>query len=324
MNSRIYTSIYQLKNITKLEEIETWRSNIYNFPVKHSPKHEKQFKNLPEKDKNYKYSWNYIGLVQKLPVAVNEKEISFIEATAEIEYAKRKIFDENKQFLPKEDRVNTEIIQVIFFELDGKFYVIIQESKQKHIDRILELIGPRYLETSGWILSENLFNWLFYLFAEKNGIITPKMSISSISGFTGMVSDNENIVSSKSMKTMKLIATKAFISTGGILNEVSMILKDDDNCSICCRLDNQCRSVVSVSDSKRFTRTNGLDEGEDFVLYIYTYLIPLLRDKFLQDKQNFTTDKKQKFAKKIGIEVIDDIMKENNIKTSELLTNKTK
>lgn len=324
MNSRIYTSIYQLKNIAKLEEIGPWISNTHKSPVKHSKKHEEAFKKLSDDEKNYIYRWNYIGPVQKLPVVVNGEEISFIEATAEIEYAKRRIFDENKQFLRKKDRVNTEIIQVIFFELDGEFYVIVQESKQKHIDRILKLIGSNYLEGPNWMLSGDLFNWLFYLFAEKNGVITSKMSISSISGFTGMVSDNENIVSSKSMKTMKLIATKAFISTGGILNEVSIILRDDDNCSICCRLDNQCRSVVSVSESKRFTSPNGLSESENFLLYIYTYLIPLLREKFLQDKQNFTTDKKQKFAKKIGIEVIDDIMKENNIKPSELLVNKAK
>ena len=324
MNSRIYTSIYQLKNITELKEINPWISNTYKSPVKHSKRHEEAFKRLPNNEKNYIYSWNNIGSIQKLPVVINGEEISFIEATEEIEYAKRRIFDENKQFLRKKDRVNTENVPAIFFKLNGKFYLIVQESKQKHIDRVLELIGSNYLEGPSWMLSGDLFNWLFYLFAEKNGVITSKMSISSISGFTGMVSDNENIVSSKSMKTMKLIATKAFISTGGILNEVSIILRDDDNCSICCRLDNQCRSVVSVSESKRFTSPNGLNEGENFVLYIYTYLIPLLREKFLQDKQNFTTDKKQKFAKKIGIEVIDDIMKENNIKTSELLVKKTK
>lgn len=322
MSSKIYTSIYQLKNITRLDEIKRWNFNKYKSPVKHSKRHEEAFEKLSDDEKNYIYSWRYIGAIQKLPIVISGEEISFIEATAEIEYAKRKIFDENKQFLKKRDRMNTEIVQVIFFELNEKFYVIVQESKQKHIDRIFDLIGSNYLEGPNWMLSGDLFNWLFYLFSEKKGVISSKINITSISGFTGMVSDNENIVSSKSIKTMKLIATKAFISTGGILNEVSIILKDTDNCSICCRLDNQCRSVVSVSDSKRFTSPNGLDEGENFVLYIYTYLIPFLREQFFKDKQNFTKDKKQKFAKKIGIEVIDDIMKENNIKTSELLVNK--
>ena len=79
------------------------------------------------------------------------------------------------------------------------------------------------------------------------------------------------------MEAIDLIATRAFISTGGNLEEVSIFLKDSDNCSISCKLDSHCGALIYVNDSEFLTHPNGLEKNENLILYIYTYLIPMLR-----------------------------------------------
>ena len=317
MSNQVYTSIYKVKNVKELKDIEKWRNNTFDSPVKHGKNHDDEFSKLKKSEKNYSYTWEYIRKEKKLPFVVDGIDIPFIEASAEIEYAKKRIFDGKGHFLPKDERTNHDSIGVIFFELDGNIYVIIQESRKKQIDRVLDLIGLDNYCSSGWKLSKDFFNWLVYSYSELEGKISSKIKIASISGFTGNVFDNENIVSSKSMETIKLIATRAFISTGGILKEVSIILNDSDNCSICCKLDTECKAVISINDSEKITNTNGLDKTENLIMYVYTYLIPLLRNIFGKDKIKFRNQKKR-FAKKIGIEVVNEIMKENEIKKSEL------
>lgn len=317
MSNQVYTSIYKIENVKKLKDIEEWRNNTFDSPVKHGKNHDDEFNKLKKSEKNYSYTWGYIREEKKLPFVVAGKDIPFIEASADIEYAKKQIFDVKGHFLPKDERTNRDSIGVIFFELDDNIYVVIQESRKKQIDRVLDLIGTNNYCSSSWKLSNDFFNWLVYSYSELEGIINSKIKIASISGFTGNVFDNENVVSSKSMETIKLIATRAFISTGGILREVSIILNDSDNCSICCKLDNECKAVISINESEKITNTNGLDKTENLIMYVYTYLIPLLRNIFGKDKTEFRNQKKR-FAKKIGIEVINEIMKENEIKKSEL------
>lgn len=316
MSNRIYTTIYQLKGINSFSEIEKWCKKEFNSPVKHSKRHQEEFNKLSANEKFYKYKWIHFSQIQTLPIVIGGNDISFIEARAEIEYAKRKIFD-NNQYLPKKDRLNTEDIDVIFFELDKNFYVVIQTSNINQIERILNLIGTEYIKGQEWILSGDLFNWLVYLYSEKDGKLNSKIEITSISGFTGTVFDNENIVSSKSMEAIDLIATRAFISTGGNLEEVSIFLKDSDNCSISCKLDSHCGALIYVNDSEFLTHPNGLEKNENLILYIYTYLIPMLREAFCNNKSKFRLEKVE-FAKKIGIDVIKEIIKENKIKLDEL------
>ena len=317
MSGRLYTSIYKLKNIQSLEDIRNWKNFQFKEPVKHSEKMEEEFNKLPDNEKFYIYSWEEIREIQSIPTANKGKEIQFIESSIRIEYATKRIFDANHKFLPKNERINKDTISVIFFELDKEIYILIQESRLKQIVRVIDLIGEKNIVKSDWKLSSDFFNWLVYLYSEYNGKISESFTISAISGFTGNVFDNDNIVSSKSMETIKLIATRAFISTGGILREVSVILEDSDNCSICFKINNECSTVIAINNSVRYVSVNALKKEEYLLLYVYTYLIPLLRNLFIKNQQNFVTKKKQ-FAKKIGIQVVKEVMEENSIEKSEL------
>ncbi|MFR0612669.1 hypothetical protein ACLUW2_09440 [Limosilactobacillus balticus] len=316
MNSRIYTSIFKLKNITTLKEIEQWRTEYFDDPVKHSKHHQEEFEQLPDEERNYRYSWNNINKVESLPFSSNGKDINFIEASAHIEYAKRKIFDSNHHFLPKNDRTNLEDIDIIFFEMDEKFFILIEESREKQIDRVLRLIGEANYEKVE-NLSSDFFNWLVYLYSENEGKLNSNISITSISSFLGNVFDDENVVSSKSEETMKLIATRAFISTGGILREVKMNVDDSNNYNICFKMDDQCSTVISINEAFPYMTTNALEKSERIILYMYTSLLPCLQKMFQAKKDSFK-NKKKKFAKKIGLQVVKEIMNINNIHKDEI------
>ena len=316
MNSRIYTSIFNLKNITALEDIEQWRSEHCDDPVRHSKRHQEEFKRLPDGERNYRYSWNNIGEVESLPFSYGGKEINFVEASARIEYAKRKIFDSDHHYLPKKERTNLENIDIIFFEMNQKFFILIEESREKQIDRVLRLIGKaNYEEVEN--LSSDFFNWLVYLYSENEGKLNSKIGITSISGFLGNVFYDENVVSSKSEETIKLIATRAFISTGGILREVKLNVDDSNNYNICFKMDDRCRTVISVNESVPYMTPNALEKGERLVLYMYTSLLPCLQKMFQAKKAGFK-NKKKKFAKKIGLQVVKEIMDINNIHKDEI------
>lgn len=44
MSNRIYTTIYQLKGINSFSEIEKWCKKEFNSPVKHSKRHQEEFR----------------------------------------------------------------------------------------------------------------------------------------------------------------------------------------------------------------------------------------------------------------------------------------
>lgn len=115
MGSRAYISIYKIKNIDTLKDIEQWKHCYFNEPIRHSKKHDTEFDQLPIDERNYRYEWSDMGNVLTLPVSDSKKEINFIEASARIEYPKKKLFDSNDRFLPKKERTNLEDINVYFF-----------------------------------------------------------------------------------------------------------------------------------------------------------------------------------------------------------------
>ena len=116
---------------------------------------------------------------------------------------------------------------------------------------------------------------------------------------------------------MNLTATRAFISTGGILREVNLVIDDNDNNNICFKINDESRTVISLNESFPYTPLNGLEKSERNVLYMYTYLLPHLKAIFQEKKDSFQ-NKKREFAKKIGIEVIREIMDVNTISKKEI------
>lgn len=54
------------------------------------------------------------------------------------------------------------------------------------------------------------------------------------------------------------------------------------------------------------------------MLYIYCFLIHKLKKIYKEDSKQFLTSNKQKFSRRIGLEVIKSIMEYNNIKIEDL------
>lgn len=71
MSSRIYTSIYEIDGISTLEDIKEWKFNCFNDPVKHSKRYENAFNGLPDHEKYYNYTWDYIEDVKSLQFSYN-------------------------------------------------------------------------------------------------------------------------------------------------------------------------------------------------------------------------------------------------------------
>lgn len=82
-------------------------------------------------------------------------------------------------------------------------------------------------------------------------------------------------------------------------------------------MDDRCRTVISVNESASYMTPNALEKGENLVIYMYTSLLPCLQKMFKAKKNSFK-NKKKKFAKKIGLQVVKEIMDINNIHKDEL------
>ena len=90
-----------------------------------------------------------------------------------------------------------------------------------------------------------------------------------------------------------------------------------NNYNICFKMDDRCRTVISVNESVPYMTPNALEKGERLVLYMYTSLLPCLQKMFQAKKAGFK-NKKKKFAKKIGLQVVKEIMDINNIHKDEI------
>ncbi len=178
--------------------------------------------------KNFIYSWKEIGQLEEMRLPqINgnnnsiEEIIFYQKAIANIEYSKKKRKDSKGNFLPKVDRVNDLDIESLFFEKGNKVYVLILTPNDYHISRFKKLIGEDIisLTNTDYSLEPDIFNWLFYVYTERDGTLNDDTKLENISGFVGNVTDDANVFTGASYQTTELIATKAFISNGGELKK---------------------------------------------------------------------------------------------------------
>ena len=59
MSNQVYTSIYKVKNVKELKDIEKWRNNTFDSPVKHGKNHDDEFSKLKKSEKNYRTNMTY-------------------------------------------------------------------------------------------------------------------------------------------------------------------------------------------------------------------------------------------------------------------------
>lgn len=325
--SKLSMQLFLLRDITKLSSVKKdILSNIIEekFGAK---KDQPLIQKLPESERVLYYKWDEKSKEAKIKTSIIEgkgKLIQTMDTMANIEYAKRREKDANNNFLPKSERVGIINARVLFFQYEEKFYVIIFSSNGTTVERVKKLIGQKIVTEvdDNFILSNDLFNWLFYKYSENKGLLEEKLTVTNISGFIGNVIDRDNIFKGTSDQTSDLIITKAFISNGETLKSVTTCIETEEG-KIYFSIDERSNATLFLNLSLFFFSD---EENRDTLLpiYLYTFLIPILKKIFAKESKEFMTNDKKEFSSKIGLEVIKSIMKYNDITLDEIKSNKLK
>lgn len=325
--SKLYSNIFLLDDIQNLSSLKDVFTRIYNELMYHVKKDKDQVDKMEEKEKNFIYSWKEVAQIQEIKLPkINNTDASFLEDTilyqkadANLEYSKRKRKDSSGKFLPKSDRVNKVDVELLFFEKEEKVYVLIVSSNEYNIGRVKKLIGEENIssENPEYVLEPDIFNWLFYIYTERNAKLNDTTRLENISGFVGNVTDGANVFTGVSHQTTEMIATKAFISNGGELKKITLRVRDTD-ADITCRIDENSNSVIDCNASSKLRVLDNTEDNHFFLLYMYGYLIPKLKQLYMIESDNFISNENPKFSKKIGIDVIKSIIEKNNIVFEDL------
>ncbi len=336
--SKIFANIFRIIGGTTLSSIEDIFSRTHKEYLSFSKKHKEEFDRLSESEKSFIYSWKSQDEVDEiiLPLTSEEiqkntlnneseilknRKIKFKRLVASIEYGKKNKLDESKvKFLPKSDRLNVVDIEVIFFEIDSKIFVLILSSNFNNVIRVKKLIGDKNIESNAteYFLDSDVFSWLIYIYEEKSGKLSDKLKLKNVTGFVGNVTDDANIFSGSSLQTTELIVTKAFISNGGQLKKIGIRISNED-VSITCGIDSESGVIMDCDESIKNRLFDTLDESLFCILYLYGYLILKIKSLYKLDLENFNGNERENFSKKIGLDVIHSIIKHNNIKTDDII-----
>lgn len=273
------------------------------------------------KDNNFEYKNILLPFMKE---EINDSKIDLTKSKACLEYRTKKIVDENGDFLPKNDRLNIIYIDVYFLKLRNKYYAIVQTGNKINRARIEKLIGEDNIikENKEFKIDSEIFHWLMYVYEEKDKELNDKLTIENISGFEGIITDDTNTIIGDSKQTTDLIATKAFISNGGDLKKIHISVKDDQQIEVVFLIDSSSSISIDCKETIEHTILNPYFEkfGKEIyaMLYIYCFLIHKLKKIYKEDSNQFLTSNKQKFSRRIGLEVIKSIMEYNNLKIEDL------
>lgn len=327
-STKLICKLFKLDKINTISAVESKiLTKKVSDPVVLTAKDKKNGIVLYGDDAKYNYNWESSSEPEELNIATSNGsepesavQIKFITTIAKLEYSKQKKRDANDQYLPKSQRINDAFVKVVFFELDNFIYFVICTSQQVNIDRVIRLIGSKEINKtrSEFTFPEDFFNWIFYQFSERNRILGDNYYLKGIGGFMGNVSDDQNVIKGISEQTSELTVTKAFISNGESLKNVTARVKKENEIDIVFGIDHECNSVIYVTQSANLMLFETTNKDNLMLVYLYGVLIPKLRSLYKDAEKDFVGEHKESFSKKIGIEVIESIMEHNHITIEEL------
>ncbi|SHK78818.1 hypothetical protein [Desulforamulus aeronauticus] len=228
------------------------------------------------------------------------------EAYVETSRQLKNMFDKEGHLLPKVERIITENIRTVFFEVNKKVYAILYTTYSTSIKKIKQRLFNEDLQIEAnnidYSINGELFYWLLYIYEEKNRLIAERFEIEAIAGFLGNIADENHKIKGESVDTPSLLVTKAFVSKYHPFRALDVMLKYDDyrlnfafNDLGECSLNSGCRIPNSTYDKEISS-----------AIIIYAFIIPLL-DKLFKNDKDWSSQKKKDFAKNVGIEVIKEI-----------------
>lgn len=321
-SSKLTMKLFLLDKYTSLEEVkDNILNRTYSDPLFIAKRNTEQAKTMPDSEKNFYYNWDK-EKIKLESIVVSEKgdffvENRILECFAELEYPKKKKIDSQGMILPKKDRVNETLVRVVFFEIENSIYLLIFSSNETHIDRVQKLIGANLIKDvdKKYQIEPDFFNWLFYRYSLFNGELSEEFKINNISGFIGNSVDEHNIFKSSSDQTSELIITKAFISNGEILKNVTVKITSAEG-EFVFSIDHN--SNVSLFMNQSMMYFNSSNPELVIPVYLYSILIPITKEIYKEISKEFVDKDKKHFSVKIGLEVIKSIMDNNNIELSDI------
>ncbi|OTN78261.1 hypothetical protein [Enterococcus faecium] len=318
-NSKQTMKLFLLDKIFNLNEVqETILTQNFKEKLFIARKDIEQENYMTEDEKHFYYTWDQSQTkIEKLLLTDNSDEVIVIETYAVLEYPKRVKKDNAGNILPKKDRINDASIRVIFFEQEKNVYSLIFSSNEAHIDRVRKLIGKNYIKDvdEKYFMPPDLFNWLFYKFSVSKGLLTTNFTLNNISGFIGNSIDEHNIFKSSSDQTSDLIITKAFISNGEILKNITAKITTLEG-EIVFSLDHNSNATLFITQSLMYF--NSIDRTILAPIYLYKILIPTIKKTYKENSKKFLERDKKHFSAKIGLEVIKSIINNNDIDLKDI------
>lgn len=309
----------KFKNLSQVEKKILKRT--YSEPLFIAKNNAEQANSMSESEKNFYYNWDK-KRTKLENVILSEKDESVVEsnvleAYAELECPTKIKLDSHGRILPKKDRINIVYVRVVFFEIKGAVYLLIFSSNETYVDRVQKLIGSNLIKTvdKEYKIEPDLFNWLFYKYSLFKGKLTDELLIKNISGFIGNSVDEHNIFKGFSDQTSELIITKAFISNGEILKNVTVRIASTDG-DFVFSIDHVSNISLFVNQSTIYFNSS----NKEIVMSVYLYhiLIPLVKEAYKKSSKEFLNKEKNQFSVKIGLEVIKSIVDRNSISLSEI------
>ncbi|EXL33782.1 hypothetical protein BG78_15085 [Bacillus thuringiensis serovar israelensis] len=133
----------------------------------------------------------------------------------------------------------------------------------------------------------------------------------------GNIGDEQNIFKGTSDQTSELIITKAFISNGETLKTITARLKNKD-IDIVFTVDDKSNTQIYTNQSAVLKLLEFQDNNTFFIIYLYSKLIPELKSLYNDASTQFLSEEKKQFSEKIGLEVIESIIKQNLITLEDI------
>ncbi|MCJ0579250.1 hypothetical protein MMJ51_12100, partial [Enterococcus cecorum] len=189
-------------------------------------------KNIPEgtleDEKTFLYKWINASEKENIKFEEVDEGFSYIKVTAFCEFSTRRVFDQSTgKLLPKDERLNKSIVDVIFVKSEDGLYAVIFSTEFYELRRVKRLIGEHSIEPLSSIhqTESDLFHWLFYKRIKEEFELSKNITLDNINGFTGTVFSEENQFEGTSTQTAELIITKAFITNGYPITSIKIDLQ---------------------------------------------------------------------------------------------------
>lgn len=319
--SKISCKFFKFKNIKNLSELESKVLNKnYEEYLKIAKADQEQEKLMSKEEKTFKFSWDELSDQREIDFYdENKKNIKYMYAYANIEYPKRRKKDINGRILPKKDRVNDIQVLTVFICINKSIYFAICTSNETHVQRVKKLIGLKEIVKvdNQYKMPSDLFNWLFYQYTQKKGSLDTTLDLVNISGFIGNIGDEHNVFTGTSAQTSELIITKAFISNGETLKNVTARIKDE-YVDIIFTIDDVSNTQILLNQSMNKKLLEAERDDIFFIVYLYGQLIPRLKELFNKESEHFLNQEKSRFSEMIGLEVIASIIEQNNLSIGDV------